>query len=130
MKKIERFEDFEVWQLARTLCQKINLIAKQTPLKSDFKLKNQIESSSGSIMDNIAEGFERGGNKEFIQFLSYSKGSCGETRSQLYRCFDKEYIEKSHLNEMLSECMKISSKLANLMSYLKNSNMKGHKFKP
>lgn len=69
-------------------------MALRTDLRTDYKLYSQIDGSSGSIMDNIAEGFERNGNREFIQFLSISKASCGETRSQLYRVFDRNYIKK------------------------------------
>lgn len=92
MATIKRFEDLEIWQDARKLSKEIILISKNTDLKIDFRLKAQIKDSSGSIMDNIAEGFERNGNTEFRQFLSIAKGSAGETRSQLYRVFDNDYI--------------------------------------
>jgi len=92
MSKVERFEDLKVWQLARVLCKEIHELTMKEAFSKDFKLIGQIKSSSGSIMDNIAEGFERDGNKEFIQFLSISKGSCGETRSQLYRAIDNGCI--------------------------------------
>ena len=85
MATIKRFEDLEIWQEARKLAHEIHLICIETELRNDFRLKSQIKASSGSVMDNIAEGFERDGNTEFRQFLSISKGSAGETRSQLYR---------------------------------------------
>ena len=88
MSKVERFEDLKIWQLARELCQMIHKLTIKDQFSRDFKLVGQINGSSGSIMDNIAEGFERDGNKEFIQFLTFSKGSCGEIRSQLYRALD------------------------------------------
>ena len=94
MATINRFEDLEIWQEARKLAKEIHIISIETGLKSDFKFKEQIKSSSGSVMDNIAEGFERDGNIEFRQFLSIAKGSAGETRSQLYRVFDFDYINE------------------------------------
>ena len=98
--KIERFEDLEVWQEARELCKKIKEVTSKNEFARDFKFRDQICDSSGSIMDCIAEGFERGGNKEFTQFLSIAKGSCGETRSQSYRAFDYEYITQEDLNDV------------------------------
>lgn len=89
--KIDRFEDLEIWKEARELCKFVFELTSIEIFNKDFKFRDQIRSSSGSIMDNIAEGFERGGNKEFIQFLYISKGSCGETRSQAYRAFDFKY---------------------------------------
>ncbi|KAA3633939.1 MAG: four helix bundle protein [Bacteroidetes bacterium] len=130
MSKIERFEDLVVWKLARKLCKEINLIIQETPLKNDYKLRDQIKGSSGSVMDNIAEGFERDGNKEFIQFLSISKGSCGETRSQVYRCYDFGYIDNSKFEKLISDCIILNTKINNLISYLKKSSVIGRKYKP
>ena len=92
MATITRFEDLEIWQEARRLATEINKICIETELKTDYRFKEQIKASSGSVMDNIAEGFERNGNIEFRQFLSIAKGSAGETRSQLYRVLDFNYI--------------------------------------
>lgn len=126
---IEKFEDLEIWQEARMLSKVIFLITEHQPFSNDFKLKNQIKGSSGSIMDNIAEGFERGGNREFIQFLSIARGSCGETRSQLYRAYDYKYIRKEELRELLKRCIKLSKKISSFMNYLKRSKYDGSKFK-
>lgn len=98
---IRKFEDLEIWREARTLSEIVFQLTQKGTFRNDFKLKNQIRGSSGSIMDNIAEGFERNGKGEFIQFLSIAKGSCGETRSQAYRAFDYKHITKEELSEIL-----------------------------
>ena len=126
--KIERFEDLEIWQEARDLCKRVFEITSAEPVHSDFKFRDQIRSSSGSIMDNIAEGFERNGNKEFIQFLSVAKGSCGETRSQSYRSFDFHYINQDIQDELISRTTQLSKKISSLIAYLKKSEFKGSKF--
>ena len=127
--KIERFEDLDIWKEARSLCKYIFGITRKDPFCRDFKLKDQIMTSSGSIMDNIAEGFERGGNKEFIQFLSISKGSCGECRSQSYRAFDYEYIKEGILDELVMRTTRLSKEISGFSSYLKKSDFKGSKYK-
>ena len=111
MATFKSFEDIEAWQLARVLAKDIFLVTKEKTFANDFKLINQMRSSSGSIMDNIAEGFERGGNREFIQFLSIAKGSCGELRSQLYRSLDIDYISNEKFNELFQKCIEVSSKI-------------------
>ncbi len=125
MASIQRFEDLEIWQLARKLCQDIFDVISIEPLSKDYKLKEQINGASGSIMDNIAEGFERGGNAEFIQFLIIAKGSAGEVRSQLFRIFDRAYITEVRFNELKSLVEEISKRIANFINYLRNSEHKG-----
>jgi len=129
MAKINKFEDLQIWQLAREICQYVEYLVQTTNLKTNYALKDQIDRSSGSVMDNIAEGFERNGNKEFIHFLSISKGSCGEVKSQSYRAFDKKLISQEQhlkLNEM-AELEK--NKIGSMMNYLVNTEIKGLKFK-
>ncbi|KOH46132.1 four helix bundle protein [Sunxiuqinia dokdonensis] len=129
MATIERFEDIKAWQLARDLCKQINGYTLYTIFSKDFKLIGQIKGSSGSVMDNIAEGFERGGNKEFVQFLSFSKGSTGEVKSQLYRDLDNKYISQTEFDNAYSKADEISKMIGGLMSYLSKSDIKGPKFK-
>lgn len=128
MAKVERFEDLEIWQLARKICAEVHRVIETTDLKDNYALRNQMDRCSGSIMDNIAEGFERNGNKEFRQFLSIAKASCGELRSQLYRALDRSYIDRAsfeiHIEMLLLESKKISS----FMNYLKKTEYKGSKF--
>lgn len=129
MATIQKFEDLEIWQQARAICQNIELLIQTTNLKTNYSLRDQIDRSSGSIMDNIAEGFERNGNREFIQFLSIAKGSCGEVKSQSYRAFDKKLInEEQHLHLLeITETNK--NKIGSMMNYLNNCEIKGLKFK-
>lgn len=129
MATIERFEDVKAWQLARELCKQINRYTLNGAFSKDFKLIGQIKGSSGSVMDNIAEGFERGGNKEFIQFLSISKGSAGEVKSQLYRALDNDYITQAAFDEAYAKADEISKMLGGLMAYLSKSEVKDPKFR-
>jgi len=123
------FDEIEVWQLARVFCKKIYKIIQYDGLSKDYALKDQINRSSGSIMDNIAEGFGRDGKKEFIIFLSYAKASSEEAASQLYRIYDRDYISKDEFNKLLTDSKEITNKIGGLIAYLKKSNYKGIKFK-
>ena len=123
------FEDIDVWQLSREFCKDVFRIMQYEGLKSDYRLKNQINGSSGSIMDNIAEGYERNGNKEFIQFLYIAKASAGESKSQLYRILDRKYITSEEFDQLKQKSTTISGKIGNLIKYLKASDYKGPKYK-
>jgi four helix bundle protein len=129
MATIKRFEDLEVWKMARELNLKIFPLLQQIHETKNYELRNQLDSSCGSVMDNIAEGFERDGNKEFVQFLAIAKGSLGEVRSQLYRTFDRKLIGEEKFELLNKECLLLAGKIANFMTYLRRSEIKGVKFK-
>ncbi len=128
MSTIKRFEDLEIWKMAREFCKDIYRITNYDKFSKDFSLKGQIRASSGSIMDNIAEGFERSGNKEFVQFLYIAKGSCGESRSQLYRAFDYEYIDQDEFETLRQRAENESKAISGFINYLKQTEMKGSKY--
>ena len=129
MAVIKCFEDVLAWKRARELNSLIGKYIDAGKFKTNFGLINQIERSAGSIMDNIAEGFERSGNREFLQFLYIAKGSCGEFRSQLYRALDRNYISEIEFSELYKMSKEIIAILQKLISYLENSDMKGLKYK-
>lgn len=129
MATIQKFEDLEVWQLARTLSKDIFVLSQTGKLAKDFSLKDQMNRSSGSIMDNIAEGFGRGSRLEFIQFLSISTGSADELKSQLYRCLDKEYINKESFESLYEKTNAVYKQINGFIKYLNTSLVKGTKFK-
>ncbi len=128
MATVKRFEDMEVWQLARTIALDIYNETLEKSFVNDYELKGQIRKSTGSAMDNISEGFERGGRKEFIQFLGIAKGSAGEVRSQFYRALDRQHITREKFDLLQEKVLMLSRKLSNLITYLKNSDYKGFKF--
>jgi len=123
------FEDLVAWQKARTLVTKVHEVSNKGLFKKDYSLRNQICRASVSTMSNVAEGFEREGDKEFIQFLSQAKASCGEVRSQLYIAHDLGYVNQHEfktLHEMASETSRV---ISGLIGYLRRSEFKGSKFK-
>ncbi len=123
------FEDLEAWKEARRLTNKIYAATRSPGFSKDFGLRDQIQRAVVSIMSNIAEGFERGGNQEFVQFLYIAKGSCGEVRSLLYVALDQGYITRELFVEMSNSSKRLSGMLAGLIDYLKGSRMRGEKYK-
>jgi len=129
MAKIERFEDLISWQKARELNRLIYQVSRNGTFAKDFGLRDQMRRASVSIMTNIAEGFERGGDKEFIQFLSNAKGSCGEVRCQLYAALDENYLSEAEFNQLEERCLEVSRLISGFMTYLRDSEFRGSKFK-
>ena len=129
MPTIKKFEELEIWQLARILYQKISEVAKILRGQKEFRFSEQIKSSSGSIMDNIAEGFERNIRLEFLNSLSISKGESGELKSQLYRCLDDKYIDQKKFSELYYDTDILVRKISAFIIYLNKSEHKGLKFK-
>ena len=126
--QVKNFEDLEIWKDARLLTRGIYQLTKDLKFSKDFALRDQIRRAAVSIMSNIAEGFERGGNQEFIQFLYVAKASCGEVRSQLYVAVDQSYIAQKDCEELTKSFRRLSIMISNLIDYLKRSGMKGSKF--
>lgn len=127
MARIENFEDLEIWQLARELCLIVRNLTKVGLFVKDLRFSSQFNSAAGSIMDNIAEGFERDGNKEFINFLYIAKGSNGEVRSQAYRAFDAQFIDQLSFEDIQTRTETLKRKINNLILTLKSSGPKGYK---
>ena len=128
MATIHRFEDLEIWQIAKKLSLKVFKLTETGPVSKDFRFRDQIRSSAGSVMDNIAEGFERSGQFELVNFLSISKGSSSEVRSQLHRGIDQNYFSEE-TTDLIKEYEQLASKISGFMKYLNYSEIKGQKFK-
>jgi len=129
MATIQKFEDLEVWQKARILANKIYELTFIKPIADNFRLKDQMRGSSGSIMDNIAEGFERSSRLEFINSLGIAKGEAGELKSQLYRALDAKYISEPTFKELYNYADELTKMITSFINYLNNSKIKGQKFK-
>ena len=128
MATITRFEEIEPWQLGRELKQLVYKCSKTGEFAKDFALKDQIRRAAMSITANIAEGFEREGNREFIQFLSTSKGSCGELQDHLYTALDESYVTAEEFDNLYGKAGEVGQKLGAFMNYLKKSQLRGRKF--
>lgn len=129
MATFQRFEDIVAWQKARELSKKIYSVSGKGKFSGDFGLKDQIRRASVSTMSNIAEGFERDGNKEFVYFLAIAKGSLGELRSQLYIALDQEYVKPEEHTDLMSLATETGRMIAGLMMYISGANQKGKRFK-
>lgn len=129
MSTFKSFEEINAWQRARDLTSRVYQISSEGDFARDYGLRDQMRRACISIMSNIAEGYERSGTKEFVQFLSVAKGSVGEVRSQLYVALDQGYISEAIFEQLAGEAMEISRMLSGLMKYLRKAGMKGTKYK-
>jgi len=127
MGKAQKFEDLTIFQKARELCKEVYAVTKEGGFRKDTRFVQQIHASAGSVMDNIAEGFERDGNKEFINFLYIAKGSCGEVRSQIIRASDVGFIDNDTATKLYNDCFNLSKSIAKFITSLKSSSIIGLK---
>ena len=128
MDKIRRFEDLETFQRARELCRKIYTITETEPFRHDLRFVQQIRAAAGSVMDNIAEGYERNGNKEFVYFLYIAKGSCGEVRSQLIRANDIGFIDDTTFHQLYDDALEVGRKIYYLSETIRRTGNPGNKY--
>ena len=129
MATIQNFEDLGIWQTARELASRIFMLTSKEPFSKDFRFRDQIRAAAGSVMDNIAEGFERSSRLEFINFLGIAKDSASEVRSQLYHALDQRYISEEDNAGLVEGYRLLSSKISGFIKYLNASDFKGQKFK-
>ena len=125
---VSDFEELSIYQQSRTLAKQVYEITRQGEFKYDTRFVQQMRASSGSISDNIAEGFERQGNREFLQFLYIAKGSCGELRSQRNRAYDAQFISKETYEQMYADCRKLGAGILNFIKSVKAFDSKGSKY--
>lgn len=128
MATITRFEDIEAWQLGRELKCQVYACSKAGEFAKDFALKDQIRRAAISVTANIAEGFEREGNREFLQFLSTSKGSCGEVQDHLYTALDESYVTQQRFEDLYRKAAEVGRKIGAFMNYLRRTEIRGRKF--
>jgi len=129
MGKFEKFEDIEAWKIGRQIVNEIYDLTSVGHFSIDYVLRDQMRRAAISIISNIAEGHEREGNKEFIQFLFIAKASCGEIRSQLYIALDRNYITKERFDGLFEKLLQVSRTTSGLIKYLRDSNLRGSKHK-
>ena len=125
---VSDFEELSIYQQSRELAKQVYRITREGEFKYDPRFVQQMRAASGSISDNIAEGFERQGNKEFLQFLYIAKGSCGEFRSQINRAYDAGFITQETYNQMYSDCRKLGAGILTLIKSIKSFESKGSKY--
>lgn len=125
----KRFEELRIWQLSRKLAKEVWEVSREGTFAKDFALKDQVNRAAGSTMDNIAEGHDRGGNKEFIHFLSIARASNSEVRSQLLRAFDRKHLNKGQLTPLYDLNIEIGVKITKFIQRLRDSGFRGQKFK-
>ena len=125
---VSDFEELLIYQQSRALAKQVYEITRQGEFKYDTRFVQQMRASSGSISDNIAEGFERQGNREFLQFLYIAKGSCGEFRSQINRAYDAQFISKETYEQMYADCRKLGAGILNFIKSVKSFESKGSKY--
>lgn len=129
MATIAKFEEINAWSKARALANRIYELSDEGRFSRDFALRDQMRRAVISVISNIAEGFERGGNKEFVQFLAHAKGSVGELRAQLYLAFDRRYIIAAQFEQLSSDASEIGRIIGALMEYLSKSTLRGPKYR-
>jgi four helix bundle protein len=130
MATFKRFEDIEAWQGARGLAQTIYQVTNEGAFARDFGLRDQIRRAAVSVMANIAEGFGRGGNREFLLFLGNARGSLAEVRSHLYVAMDSGLLSQAVSEPIFERATRIEAQISGLMRYLGNSDMRGARFAP
>ena len=128
MATIKKFEDIEAWKIARELYKESLRWTQHPVLKHRYRFVDQVTSSIGSVMDNIAEGFERGSTKEFVQFLGYANGSNAEFRSQLYQARDAGALSDTEFERMNGQALFVAGKIRNLMKYLRATELRGVRY--
>jgi four helix bundle protein len=129
MATFKKFEEIEAWRKARELTKRIYKTSRNTSFARDFGLKDQIRRASVSIMSNIAEGYDRSGTGEFIQFLATAKGSAAEVKCQLYVAFDQNYIDQATFVELTGLAAEVGNMIGGLINYLRRSGLRGTKYK-
>ncbi|GHE70152.1 four helix bundle protein [Roseivirga thermotolerans] len=129
MALINKIGDLKIWQEARVLDKLVFEFLYNNSYLKDYDLKNQVNSASGSIMDNLAEGFGRGGNMEFRQFLTVARGFCAEVRSKVIRATDRNYTTIDQSNELLEKLELVTKTINGFIKYLNNTDLKGSKYK-